>query len=60
MKSSWSAENGNCVEIAELPDRTIGVRDSKDNSPSRPVLTFAFGDWSSFIIGVKRGDFDLP
>jgi Domain of unknown function (DUF397) len=60
MKSSWSAENGNCVEIAELPDRTIGVRDSKDNSPGRPVLTFALSDWSSFIMSVKSGGFDLP
>jgi Domain of unknown function (DUF397) len=40
-KSSRSAENGNCVEVAELPNRTIGVRDSKDNAPSRLVLTFS-------------------
>jgi Domain of unknown function (DUF397) len=59
-KSSFSAENGNCVEVAELPNRTIGVRDSKDNAPSRLVLTFALGDWCSFIMGAKRGDFDLP
>jgi len=59
-KSSWSAENGNCVEVAELPDRTIGVRDSKDDAPGRPVLTVAPGSWSSFIIGAKRGDFNLP
>jgi hypothetical protein len=31
-KSSWSAENGNCVEVAELPGNNIGVRDSKDNA----------------------------
>jgi Domain of unknown function (DUF397) len=59
-KSSFSAENGNCVEVAELPDQTIGVRDSKDNGPGRPTLTLTFDAWSSFIIGVQRGEFDLP
>jgi hypothetical protein len=54
-KSSWSAENGNCVEVAELPGGNIGVRDSK--APECPVLVFALADWSSFIIGVKAGEF---
>jgi hypothetical protein len=59
-KSSWSAENGNCVEVAELPGPAIGVRHSKDNAPGCAVLTFSPADWSSFIAGVREGDFDLP
>jgi hypothetical protein len=59
-KSSWSAENGNCVEVAELPGNSIGVRDSKDNSAGCPVLTFTFAEWSAFIVGLKKGDFNLP
>lgn len=59
-KSSWSAGNGSCVEVADLPDRTIGVRNSRDNSPGCPVLTFARSDWDAFITDVRKGYFDLP
>jgi hypothetical protein len=59
-KSSWSAENGNCVEVAQLPGDAIGVRHSKDVAPGRPVLTFSLADWSSFLAGLHVGDFDLP
>jgi hypothetical protein len=59
-KSSWSAENGNCVEVAELPGNNIGVRDSKDNAAVCPVLSFTFAEWSSFVKSLKEGDFDLP
>jgi Domain of unknown function (DUF397) len=58
-KSSRSAENGNCVEIAALPGNKIGVRDSKDNAAGCPVLTFTFAEWSSFVIGLKKGELDL-
>jgi hypothetical protein len=58
-KSSWSAENGNCVEVAELPDNKIGVRDSKDNAPGCPALFFTFPEWSAFVTGLKEGDFDF-
>src|ERR1700734_1795630 len=59
-KSSRSAENGNCVEVAQLPGDAIGVRHSKDPPPGRPVLTFTPADWSSFLAGLQAGDFDLP
>ena len=29
-KSSLSHANGNCVEVADLPERHVGMRDSKD------------------------------
>jgi Domain of unknown function (DUF397) len=56
-KSRRSAVNGNCVEVACLPERRIAVRDSKDRTG--PVLIFAGSGWAAFIAGVKDGDFDL-
>ena len=52
-KSSWSAVNGNCVEVADLPSGLIAVRDSKD-AACGPVLAFEAASWRSFIDRVKR------
>ena len=30
VKSSFSFANGNCVEVAELPGNSVGIRDSRD------------------------------
>jgi hypothetical protein len=46
-KSSYSAYNGSCVEVADLAPGRIGVRDSKD--PHSPVLLFSHADWASFL-----------
>ncbi|WP_089209012.1 DUF397 domain-containing protein [Streptosporangium subroseum] len=56
-KSQRSAANGNCVEVACLPERRIAVRDSKDRTG--PVLIFGGSEWAAFVAGVKGGDFDL-
>ena len=53
-KSSWSSYNGNCVEVAELGSRLIGVRDTKDTG-SGPVLIFGRAAWRSFLEGLKNG-----
>jgi len=53
-KSSWSSFNGNCVEVAELRDGHIGVRDTKDLGLGS-VLHFDGAAWRSFIEGVKNG-----
>jgi Domain of unknown function (DUF397) len=53
-KSSWSSYNGNCVEVAGLGDRLIGVRDTKD-AGSGPVLVFDEPSWRLFLDGVKNG-----
>lgn len=47
-----------CVEVAQIPDEGVAVRDSKlgDNSP---VLVFNQQEWRAFITGVKAGEFDL-
>lgn len=55
-KSSYSAENGNCVEIADLPGGGVTVRDSKD--PDGPALAFTPREWDAFVRGVKGGEFD--
>jgi hypothetical protein len=51
--SSYSAPNGNCVEIAFLP-RNVAARDSKD--AAGPALVFGETTWSAFLHAVKRGD----
>ncbi|WP_067136621.1 DUF397 domain-containing protein [Microtetraspora malaysiensis] len=56
-KSIRSAGNGNCVEVAALPEGHVGVRDSKDQDG--PVLVFTPGEWDAFVGGVKDGEFDL-
>ena len=56
IKSSLSFSNGNCVEVASLPDGGVGVRDSKD--PSGPVLRFTPGEWHAFLGGARNGEFD--
>ena len=56
-KSSRSAGNGACVEVAPLRDG-VAVRDSKD--PDGPVLRFAGQCWREFIGAVQAGGFDYP
>ena len=38
IKSSLSFSNGNCVEVADLPDGTVGIRNSRDTDG--PMLRF--------------------
>jgi Domain of unknown function (DUF397) len=45
--SSYSFCNSNCVEVAELLDGMVGVRDSKN--PDGPVLVFTRDDWRAFL-----------
>jgi hypothetical protein len=53
IKSSPSFSNGNCVEVASLPNGGIGVRDSKD--PSGPVLQFTPANGTPFSAVHKTG-----
>jgi hypothetical protein len=55
-KASASTTNGNCVELAPLPDGGVAVRDSKD--PSGPSLRFTAAEWSAFANGMAVGEFD--
>ena len=56
VKSSLSFANGNCVEVADLPGRAIGVRNSRD--AEGPVLRFTSDEWHAFLGGVRNGEFD--
>jgi hypothetical protein len=58
VKSSFSFANGNCVEVASIYGRAIGVRDSKDADGL--VLRFAPGEWQAFLGGVRNGEFGSP
>ncbi len=53
-KSTKSANNGGCVEVAELGDH-VAVRDSKN--PAGPVLIFTTFEWDCFVDGVEKGEF---
>ena len=54
-KSSRSANNGACVEVAFTPG-LVATRDSKD--PTGPALLFDRSAWTTFVAAVKNGDHD--
>ena len=56
QKSSLTANNGECFELAALPGGGIAVRDSKN--PQIPPLRFTQGEWQAFKGGIALGDFD--
>jgi hypothetical protein len=56
VKSSLSLANGNCVEVANLPDGGVAVRNSRHSGG--PVLHFAPDEWYAFLDGVRAGEFD--
>jgi Domain of unknown function (DUF397) len=56
-KSSYSAANGNCVDVAWLRPGQIGVRDTKDREQG-PVLIFTQREWKIFLAGVRVGKFN--
>ncbi len=56
VKSSLSFSNGNCIEVAELPGGSVGIRQSRD--PEGHVLTFTRGEWDAFLGGARLGEFD--
>jgi hypothetical protein len=55
-KSSKSNPSGNCVEVAELPDGAIAVRNSRD--PHGPALVYTRAEVAAFLAGVRNGEFD--
>lgn len=54
-RSSFCSKGG-CVEVAELPDGDVVLRDSK--CPEWPVLRFDRAEWAAFVAGVRAGEFD--
>ncbi|GAB7188842.1 DUF397 domain-containing protein [Kitasatospora sp. Ki12] len=56
-KSSHSGAQSECVEMASGATGVVPVRGSKD--PHGPVLLFPADAWSSFLAGVKGGEFPV-
>lgn len=55
-KSRVSNPSGSCVEVAELLDGEIAVRNSRH--PSGPALVYTRDEIGAFLTGVKNGEFD--
>jgi Domain of unknown function (DUF397) len=55
-KSRESNPSGNCVEVAELPDGAVAVRNSRD--PQGPALVYTRAEVAAFLAGVRNGEFD--
>ena len=56
QKSGYSNPNGSCVEVAELPDGSVAVRNSRDSRG--PALIYTEAEMTAFLRGVKDGHFD--
>ncbi|MEV0643742.1 DUF397 domain-containing protein [Phytomonospora sp. NPDC050363] len=56
QKSRRSNSQGNCVELAALPDGAVAVRNSRD--PEGPALVYTRDEIVAFIGGARDGDFD--
>ena len=53
-KSSYSGQSGDCIEVADGPPDTVGVRDSKNRDG--PALLFTPGTWRTLLRRVKSGE----
>ncbi len=54
-KSSRSAGQQECVEVADLDGGRRAVRDSKH--PTGPALIVAPAEWAAFTAGIRDGRF---
>ena len=54
-KSRYSADQGECVEIAQA-EQSILVRDSRDTAG--PVLLLTFAQWRGLLARVRNGGLD--
>lgn len=50
-KASYSANAGNCVEVAANLPGVVAVRDSKD--PAGPALIFTAAQWREFTTALR-------
>ncbi|HUR09113.1 MULTISPECIES: DUF397 domain-containing protein [unclassified Nonomuraea] len=55
-KSRYSNSQGNCVELAKLPDGGVAVRNSR--FPDGPALIYTRDEIRALVLGVKDGEFD--
>ena len=55
-KSRYSNPSGNCLEVAELADGDIAIRNSRH--PAGPALVYTRAEITAFLLGAKDGEFD--
>ncbi|MBO1417352.1 DUF397 domain-containing protein [Streptomyces sp. FH025] len=55
VKSRYSGNGGECVEVAPGFPGVMPVRDSKD--PEGPALVFSAEAWTSFVAATAAGEF---
>lgn len=55
-KSGRSNPKGNCVELAQVRDGSIAVRNSRN--PEGSALIYTRPEIAAFVRGAKDGDFD--
>jgi hypothetical protein len=55
-KSSFSNDQGECVETAQLDSGAIAVRNS--NAPDAGVVLFTRAELNAWVKGCKAGEFD--
>jgi uncharacterized protein DUF397 len=55
-RKSTFCGNSSCVEVALLDD-TVALRDSKNLEG--PHLLFTHEEWTAFINGARRGEFEI-
>lgn len=55
---SQACSSHGCVEVAQLTDGGVALRDSKNLQLAAHV--FDREEWQAFIDGVKNGEFDIP
>lgn len=48
--------SGGCVEVAQLPDGSVAIRDG--GSGKAPHI-YSLAEWRDFVAGVKNGEFDF-
>jgi hypothetical protein len=55
-RTSRSCAGGNCVQVGDVGDGSIAIRDSKN--PGAGALIYTSSEWRDFLAGAKNGDFD--
>ena len=55
-KSRYSNPSGNCLEMAQLADGGIAIRNSRH--PAGPALVYTRTEIAAFLLGAKDGEFD--
>jgi hypothetical protein len=56
-KSSHSNPNGECVQVATLPNGRVGMRNSRH--PSGTVLVFGVAEVAALVQAIKSGEFEV-